>query len=82
MKTLYYFSAPWCKGCESLDPMINQVISRGIPVEKVNIDYELDRAKKANIQSIPTVILVENGQEKKRFTGAKSLDFIIQFYHS
>ena len=43
-----------------------------ISVEKVNIDYEMERARSANVGSVPTVILVENGQEVRRFTGAKS----------
>lgn len=82
MKKLYYFSAPWCENCQALDSTMNIVNNKGIPVEKVNVDYEADRAKRANVQSIPTVILVENGQETKRFTGARSLDYIIQFYNN
>jgi thioredoxin-like negative regulator of GroEL len=48
-------------------------IARQIPVRKQNIDY-IDPAmlESANVRNVPTVILVENGQEIKRFTGVKS----------
>jgi thioredoxin-like negative regulator of GroEL len=48
-------------------------------VEKINVDYEIDRARSANVSSVPTVILVENGQEVRRFVGIKSYEQIMQF---
>jgi thioredoxin-like negative regulator of GroEL len=33
----------------------------------------------AQVQNIPTVVLVENGQEVRRFTGVKSFNQIIDF---
>jgi thioredoxin-like negative regulator of GroEL len=53
-------------------------IARQIPVRKQNIDY-IDPAvlEAANVRNVPTVILVENGQELKRFTGVKSNSQII-----
>lgn len=82
MKKLYYFSAGWCSNCEVITPAINQAISRGIPIEIINIDYELDRAKRAGVQSIPTVIMAQGEREIKRFTGPRTLEQIIQFYNS
>jgi thioredoxin-like negative regulator of GroEL len=54
-------------------------VSQQVRVEKVNIDYEMDRARSANVGSVPTVILVENGQEVRRFTGARSYEQVMQF---
>jgi thioredoxin-like negative regulator of GroEL len=53
-------------------------IARQIPVRKQNIDY-IDPAvlEAANVRNVPTVILVDNGQELKRFTGVKSNSQII-----
>jgi thioredoxin-like negative regulator of GroEL len=82
MKKLYYFQGPWCPNCEIVSPAIQQAITRGIPVEIINIDYELDRAKRANVSSIPTVIMADGDQEIKRFTGPRTLEQIIQFYNS
>jgi thioredoxin-like negative regulator of GroEL len=50
-----------------------------IPVNKINIDYEADVVQKYGVRNIPTVILVENGQEVRRFTGNKSYNEVINF---
>jgi len=81
MKQLFYFTAPWCGPCKMLSPVMDQV-SQSIPVEKINIDYEIDRAKSANVMSVPTVILVENGQEVRRFVGARSYQDVMQFINN
>ena len=54
-------------------------VNQQVRVEKVNIDYEMDRARGANVGSVPTVILVENGQEVRRFVGARSYEQVMQF---
>ena len=78
MKKLFYFTAPWCVPCQSFSPIMDK-ISTTIPVDKINIDYELDRARAANVMSVPTVVLAENGQEIKRFVGAKSYEQMLEF---
>ena len=76
---LFYYNAPWCKPCETLGPIMDQV-NKQIPVKRINIDYA-DPAllTKAQVKNIPTVILTENGQEVRRFTGVKSFNQIIDF---
>jgi len=78
MRKIMYYSAPWCEPCQVLGPIMDRVAGQ-IPVEKVNIDYEMERARSANVGSVPTVILVENGQEVRRFTGARSYEQVMQF---
>ena len=78
MKKIFYFTAPWCQPCQVLGPTMDKVASQ-MPVEKINIDYEMDRARSANVGSVPTVILVENGQEVRRFTGIRSYEQVMQF---
>jgi len=78
MRRLYYYSTPWCQPCQTLGPVMDQV-GTVIPVVKVNVDYEADSAQRANVRSVPTVILVENDQEVRRFTGARSYEQIMQF---
>ena len=71
-KELYYYTAGWCQPCQTLGPIMEK-INRQIPVRKQNIDY-IDEGvtHAANVRSVPTVILVENGQELKRFVGVRS----------
>jgi thioredoxin 1 len=78
MKQLFYFSAEWCVPCQTLSPIMDQV-SQKIPVQKINIDYEADVTSKYGVKSIPTVVLVENGQEVRRFTGARSFQQVLDF---
>ena len=78
MRQIFYFTAPWCQPCQVLGPIMDKVAGQ-LPVEKVNIDYEMDRARGANVMSVPTVILVENGQEARRFVGARSYEQVMQF---
>ena len=37
--------------------------------------------QKYSIKSVPTVVLVQNGQEVKRFVGVKSHQEVIDFYN-
>jgi thioredoxin-like negative regulator of GroEL len=78
MKQLWYFTADWCAPCKALGPTMNRV-SEQISVNKINIDYEADVVQKYGVRNIPTVILVENGQEVRRFSGNKSYNDVIQF---
>jgi thioredoxin-like negative regulator of GroEL len=78
MKQLWYFTADWCSPCKALGPTMNRVTDQ-IPVNKINIDYEADVVQKYGVRNIPTVILVENGQEVRRFTGNKSYNEVINF---
>jgi thioredoxin 1 len=78
MKQLFYFSADWCQPCKALGPTMDRV-SGQIQIHKINIDYEADVVQKYGVRNIPTVILVENGQEVRRFTGNRSYNDIISF---
>ena len=81
MKQLFYFSAAWCQPCQTLGPIMDQVSSQ-ISVQKFNIDYEADLITKYGVRNIPTVVLVENGQEVRRFTGVKSYNDILNFINN
>jgi thioredoxin-like negative regulator of GroEL len=78
MRKLFYYSAPWCVPCQTLGPIMDQV-SAVIPVVKINVDYEANAAQQANVKSVPTVILVENEQEVRRFVGARNYQDVMNF---
>ena len=71
MKQYLYFSAPWCGPCRMLGPVMQRV-GNTIPVQKINVDEQSEMAIQYNVRNIPTVVLLENGQEVKRIIGAKS----------
>ena len=78
-KQLLYFSAEWCSPCQTLGPVLDEV-RRQIPVQKINVDYtDPQIVQRYGVKNIPTVILLENGQESRRFTGVKTFNQIIDF---
>ena len=81
MKTLFYFTSGWCEPCRILGPTMDQLKREGINVEREDIEYETDRTKAANVQSIPTVVLAINGQELRRFVGVRTRQQILDFYN-
>ena len=81
MKGFIYFSAEWCQPCKALGPIMEQV-AKQVPVNKVNVDYDVSLTKQYNVTSVPTVILVDNGVEKTRFTGVKPLNDIVNIFNN
>ena len=81
MKQIWYFTADWCAPCKALGPTMNRVAEQ-IQVNKINIDYEADVVQKYGVRNIPTVVLVENGQEVRRFSGNRSYNDILNFINN
>jgi len=69
------FSAAWCAPCRAMAPVIKDLAGdfdgRATIVE-IDIENEKELATEFMVHSIPTLILFENGQEKKRFVGLQS----------
>lgn len=80
MKQILYFSATWCGPCKMYAPTINEAAS-SINIQKIDVDQNQQLSQQYNIRSVPTLVLVENGVEKSRLTGVKSLTEIKQFYN-
>ena len=69
MKYLY-FSAQWCGPCKMLGPVMNEV-SAEIPVEKIDVDVDFEKAQQYGVRNIPTVVLVDGESEVTRFIGVQ-----------
>tara|TARA_R110001599_G_scaffold326157_1_gene538587 strand:+ start:258 stop:506 length:249 start_codon:yes stop_codon:yes gene_type:complete len=81
MKQLLFLVLLGVDPCKSFGPTMDRVASSGIPLSKINIDYDATSPAKYSIKSVPTVVLTENGQEVKRFVGVKSFQEVINFYN-
>jgi putative thioredoxin len=67
------FWATWCGPCKTLGPLIEKVIGEyagAIKLAKVDCDKEQQLAAMFGVRSIPTVVLVRDGQLVDGFTGA------------
>lgn len=73
--------ADWCGPCNMMAPEIEAFSEETdkIKVCKLNVDEATDLALTFGVMSIPTVILFVNGQEEKRFVGAKEKHEIAEF---
>tara|TARA_R100001460_G_scaffold104531_1_gene150327 strand:+ start:135 stop:371 length:237 start_codon:yes stop_codon:yes gene_type:complete len=67
------FTASWCGPCQTLKPVMEQV-SKTIPVTKIDVDTDAQTVSDYGIRSVPTVVLVKNGREVKRFLGVQPLN--------
>ena len=68
------FWATWCGPCRMLAPIVEEIAEthqNEIYVGKVNVDEEPELAEKFGIVSIPTVILMKNGQISATSVGYK-----------
>ncbi|MDZ4828840.1 MAG: thioredoxin [Phycisphaerae bacterium] len=66
------FWAEWCGPCRLLGPTIDQLATdfQGkAKIGKVDVDSNQKLAVKFGIQSIPTVLLLKNGQVVKKWVG-------------
>ncbi|MDX2197479.1 MAG: thioredoxin [Phycisphaerae bacterium] len=67
------FWAEWCGPCRMLGPVMDQLatdFSGRVKVGKLNIDNAPTIAAKYGVQSIPTVLIFQNGQPTERVVGA------------
>jgi thiol-disulfide isomerase/thioredoxin len=64
------FHADWCGPCRNMEPVVAQVIQAGYPVRKVNVDHDRALAERYHVTSIPCYVLLVDGQEVDRLTGA------------
>lgn len=64
------FTAKWCGPCQSMSPIISRLERQGFPIRKVDIDQNQALTRQFNVESIPCFVLVVNGHEINRITGA------------
>ena len=72
-RVLVDFFATWCGPCKMLAPILEDVDAKGeagdLLIVKVDVDEASDIAIRFGIQSIPTLILFENGQAVNKALG-------------
>jgi thioredoxin-like negative regulator of GroEL len=73
MKQVLYFSAKWCTACQATTPLIEQLkSSKAAQVSTIDVDYDVSLVQQYNIRSVPTTVVLENGNEVKRHVGSMS----------
>lgn len=63
-KVLIDFWADWCGPCKMMSPVVDEIAAElpDVKVCKINVDEEEELARRFNIMSIPTLIIMKNGE--------------------
>ncbi|TML87769.1 MAG: thioredoxin [Actinobacteria bacterium] len=66
------FWAEWCGPCHAVSPVLEKISEeKNLKLVKVNIDENQQLAMRYGVQSIPNMILFENGEPKASAIGAQ-----------
>ena len=66
------FWAEWCGPCHAVSPVLEKIAAeRNLKLVKVDIDENQELAVRYGVQSIPNMILFENGEPKASAIGAQ-----------
>jgi thioredoxin 1 len=68
------FWAEWCGPCRMVSPIVDEIATEhadDLKVVKLNIDENPATARDYGIMSIPTLLVIKDGQPAKRIVGAK-----------
>ena len=65
------FWASWCGPCRMLSPVVDEIAEENpqIKVGKINVDEEGDLAASFGVMSIPTLVVIKNGQVVNQSVG-------------
>src|SRR5690606_29931843 len=76
------FWAEWCGPCKQIKPLLEKLVAEyhgAFVLAKVDIDAEQQLAGYVGIRSVPTLMLVKNGQIVDGFSGALPESQLRQF---
>jgi thioredoxin 1 len=79
------FWAPWCGPCRMQGPILEEVaqdVSDGVTVAKVNVDEAPAVAIRFGVQSIPTLLVLRDGEVVKQFVGVQTAGVLRQAIES
>ena len=82
MPVLVDFYADWCGPCKMLSPVVEEVAqgNNNIKVVKINVDESQEIAVKYQVMSIPTLVVIKNGNEVTRSVGVVSKSQILNMF--
>ena len=74
------FWATWCGPCRMVSPIVDEIaeeVEGKAKVGKINVDEQPELAKEFGIMSIPTLVVIKNGEITTRETGVRPKQFLL-----
>ena len=73
------FWAPWCGPCRMVVPIVDEIAAEHpeYKVVKINVDEEPELASQFRVASIPTLVVMKNGQVHNQSVGARPKNQIL-----
>ena len=81
MNQIMYFTATWCGPCKAMAPIIADLQSK-YQIQKIDVDLNPDLVAKHAVRQVPTFLVIKNGNEFNRTSGAKSKSQLETFFSS
>ena len=74
------FWAPWCGPCKQVGPIVEQIAEEreDFIVGKVNVDDEMELAQRFRVLSIPTLVVIKNGEVTAKAVGFRTKEEILK----
>lgn len=74
------FWAEWCGPCRMLSPVVDQIAAErtDIKVGKVNVDEQPELARQFGVMSIPTLVVMKNGEAVAQSVGVQPKEAILR----
>ena len=74
------FWASWCGPCRMIAPIVEEIASErsDIKVAKINVDDEPKLASQFGVMSIPTLVVMKNGEVVNQAVGVRPKAQILQ----
>ena len=74
------FWAPWCGPCRMVVPLVEQIAAErpDVKVGKVNIDEQFELAREFGVTTIPTLVVMKDGEIIRQAVGARPKNQILE----
>jgi thioredoxin 1 len=70
--SLLAFGASWCGPWQLLQPIFARIEADGTAIRRVDVDTDEATAERFRVISLPTIVVLRGGDERRRVMGAIS----------